>query len=205
MSRSPQTGTPAPGRNDPCPCGSGRKYKHCCAASDRAAGFQDEFVQAHFRRGAALQARGLIDQAIQAYRTAVACGASPEAHRRLGHILLDRGLIMPAIEAFRAAAASPSSAERRLDLAMALILEGKNAEAEAELREVIDLTTGNADAFWLLGRILSEGGRFEDAWEALERAVMLEPGHGAAYYDLVRCRRLGSADRALIARMQKAV
>ena len=20
----------APGRNDPCPCGSGRKYKHCC-------------------------------------------------------------------------------------------------------------------------------------------------------------------------------
>ncbi len=19
-----------PGRNDPCPCGSGRKYKHCC-------------------------------------------------------------------------------------------------------------------------------------------------------------------------------
>ena len=21
---------PAPGRNDPCPCGSGKKYKHCC-------------------------------------------------------------------------------------------------------------------------------------------------------------------------------
>lgn len=20
----------APGRNDPCPCGSGNKYKHCC-------------------------------------------------------------------------------------------------------------------------------------------------------------------------------
>ena len=23
---------PSPGRNDPCPCGSGKKYKHCCAA-----------------------------------------------------------------------------------------------------------------------------------------------------------------------------
>ena len=22
-----------PGRNDQCPCGSGRKYKHCCLAS----------------------------------------------------------------------------------------------------------------------------------------------------------------------------
>jgi len=27
-----------PGRNDPCPCGSGKKYKHCClrAAADSA-------------------------------------------------------------------------------------------------------------------------------------------------------------------------
>jgi uncharacterized protein len=23
---------PTPGRNDPCPCGSGKKYKKCCAA-----------------------------------------------------------------------------------------------------------------------------------------------------------------------------
>lgn len=27
----------APGRNEPCNCGSGRKYKHCCLASDEAA------------------------------------------------------------------------------------------------------------------------------------------------------------------------
>lgn len=26
-----------PGRNDPCPCGSGKKYKKCCLASDEAA------------------------------------------------------------------------------------------------------------------------------------------------------------------------
>jgi SEC-C motif len=25
------------GRNDPCPCGSGRKYKQCCLAKDEAA------------------------------------------------------------------------------------------------------------------------------------------------------------------------
>jgi len=23
-----------PGRNDPCPCGSGKKYKHCCRGTD---------------------------------------------------------------------------------------------------------------------------------------------------------------------------
>jgi uncharacterized protein YecA (UPF0149 family) len=29
MGPGPQSGR-APGRNDPCPCGSGRKYKKCC-------------------------------------------------------------------------------------------------------------------------------------------------------------------------------
>ena len=28
---------PKAGRNDPCPCGSGKKYKHCCMDKDRAA------------------------------------------------------------------------------------------------------------------------------------------------------------------------
>jgi len=26
----PVRATPVPGRNDPCPCGSGKKYKKCC-------------------------------------------------------------------------------------------------------------------------------------------------------------------------------
>ena len=31
INRQPvQTGNKKPGRNDPCPCGSGKKYKHCC-------------------------------------------------------------------------------------------------------------------------------------------------------------------------------
>jgi len=28
---------PKTGRNDPCPCASGKKYKHCCMARDQAA------------------------------------------------------------------------------------------------------------------------------------------------------------------------
>jgi hypothetical protein len=30
---------PKTGRNDACPCGSGKKYKHCCLDKDRAAAF----------------------------------------------------------------------------------------------------------------------------------------------------------------------
>ncbi len=32
-SREPYRAPPKVGRNDPCPCGSGRKYKHCCGAA----------------------------------------------------------------------------------------------------------------------------------------------------------------------------
>ena len=31
--REPAKAATAPGRNDPCPCGSGRKYKKCCGAN----------------------------------------------------------------------------------------------------------------------------------------------------------------------------
>ena len=27
--------SPRPGRNEPCHCGSGRKYKHCCLEKDK--------------------------------------------------------------------------------------------------------------------------------------------------------------------------
>jgi uncharacterized protein len=30
QNRSPVRASNTPGRNDPCPCGSGKKYKHCC-------------------------------------------------------------------------------------------------------------------------------------------------------------------------------
>jgi SEC-C motif len=38
-----------PGRNDPCPCGSGRKYKQCCLAKD-AAPSPDELLWRRLRR-----------------------------------------------------------------------------------------------------------------------------------------------------------
>ncbi|MGD2070940.1 MAG: SEC-C metal-binding domain-containing protein, partial [Gemmatimonadota bacterium] len=36
--------TDTPGRNDPCPCGSGRKYKACCLRADREAGLDSHGV-----------------------------------------------------------------------------------------------------------------------------------------------------------------
>lgn len=43
---------PRVGRNEPCPCGSGRKYKKCCLAADQRQGRQDrDRTQLHDRDG----------------------------------------------------------------------------------------------------------------------------------------------------------
>ena len=43
---------PKPGRNDPCPCGSGQKYKRCCMDKDQAT--------AHATRAAAQAERAAV-------------------------------------------------------------------------------------------------------------------------------------------------
>ena len=45
-----------PGRNDPCRCGSGNKYKKCCLAKDDAVE-RDALAEAEFRRAERVAAR----------------------------------------------------------------------------------------------------------------------------------------------------
>jgi hypothetical protein len=47
------------GRNDPCPCGSGQKYKKCCSAKDDAARSAELAAQAAARAAAAAEAAAL--------------------------------------------------------------------------------------------------------------------------------------------------
>lgn len=42
-----EPGTPGIGRNDPCPCGSGRKYKKCCMDKNRIAPSEPDFAPAN--------------------------------------------------------------------------------------------------------------------------------------------------------------
>lgn len=46
------------GRNDSCPCGSGRKYKHCCQAKEAPEGTAPESPSALRHRLAALRLAG---------------------------------------------------------------------------------------------------------------------------------------------------
>lgn len=44
------------GRNDPCPCGSGKKYKKCCWEKDQGIGFTAQKAEAAEQLTSAIQA-----------------------------------------------------------------------------------------------------------------------------------------------------
>ena len=60
-----------PGRNDPCPCGSGKKYKKCHGASEHVAGSASgaparrEGVEQRFARAYQLFQRGAFAEAAE--------------------------------------------------------------------------------------------------------------------------------------------
>jgi len=65
------------GRNDPCSCGSGQKYKRCCATKDAAARSQELLAQAE-ARAAVVAAEAAAAEASEAEGEAKAAPARPK-------------------------------------------------------------------------------------------------------------------------------
>ncbi len=93
----------------------------------------------------------------------------------------------------------------RLGKTRALLIENRNREAEQALRETLVADPKNAMAYELLGNLLSEFGRFDEARACFERAIAIAPMLAGTYYELVRCRTITSADDGLLQTMQAAL
>lgn len=65
------------GRNDPCHCGSGNKYKKCCSSKDEAANHSEIAAQAA-AKAAELAAR-VAEEEAEAKKAAVANPGKPSA------------------------------------------------------------------------------------------------------------------------------
>jgi hypothetical protein len=63
----------------------------------------------------------------------------------------------------------------------------------------------NAMAYDLLGNLLSDFGRFDEARACFERAIAIAPLLAGSYYDLVRCGPVTSDDDGLLQGMQSAL
>ena len=180
---------------------------------DAAAAFQQAvmndpgYADAHLRLGIVCEKLGHTHDALAAYHGATE--ADPfltEAWFRAGALAYTLGYRDEAIGCFRRAAATGGKTSfGRLGSACALLTEGLHREAERVLRKTITADPQNAMAQELLGNLLSEFGRFDEARECFERAITLAPLLAGSYYELVRCRPLTGADDGLLQSMTAAL
>jgi tetratricopeptide (TPR) repeat protein len=173
------------------------------AALQRAVASNPCYADAYFRLGIALEKLGNIDGAIVAYDRATKLLPSlTEAWFRAGALAYTLGHRDEAIDCFRGAAAAGGTSFSRLGKARALLIEDRNQEAEQVLRETLVADPRNAMAYDLLGNLLSDFGRFDEARACFERAIAIAPLLAGSYYDLVRCRPVTSHDDGLLQAMQ---
>jgi tetratricopeptide (TPR) repeat protein len=152
----------------------------------------------------ALEALGLPAAAIERYHEATRLRPSlAEAHYKLGVLLYREGRRERAIECLGAAAAlRPDTAFALLCEAAILDLTDDSATPEELVRRAIVLEPHNRDAHAMLGTILMQQGRFDEAGASFDLANALDPQDVVGPESIVEVRRLSEADRPLIEQLE---
>ena len=184
-----------PGRNDPCSCGSGKKYKQCCegkVASRSPAPTPDELNQLvvlyNTRRYAELESRANV-----------LVGRYPDsgfAWKLLGASLQMQG--KPSLPAFlKTAKLMPGDAEAHFNLGVVQKSIGQLGDAVASYRHALKINPDYAEAHSNLGNALKDLGQINDAVASYRRAIRLKPNSADAHNNLgTALRDLGQLDNA---------
>ena len=181
------------GRNDPCPCGSGRKFKHCCegknARADSLAGLVQELPGGLGRKLRALSLAGRRhfeagrwSEANSIYREIVAlCPDSGSAHCDLGITYVRLGRMTEAVAALqRAVELRPGQFVALVNLAYALELEGHQAEAVSAYRKASRKAGNDVERSEYSAKALAMENKLEEAETQLRRLLAIAPKRSAA-------------------------
>jgi tetratricopeptide (TPR) repeat protein len=178
-----------PGRNETCPCGSGRKYKHCCGAPPRDAPARAQPQPAAAPPWALLEAGRPAQAEAECERLLAQQPAHGLAWKCLGIARHTQGKdALAALEA--AGRALPEDAEVHCLLGHVLEDRGLDARAAECFSRATGLRPAFADAHNDLGRVLLRLGRTDAAIASCRRALALRPNFAAAIGNLA------NADRA---------
>lgn len=186
---------PAVGRNEPCPCGSGRRYKQCHGAVDAGSAIQSPSkwiaksaasASALAQQGLAIHQRGDLDGAERAYRAALALESEhPLALHYLGIVHHQRGRhaeALPLLE--RSAVLNPSEPEFHNNAGLVLAALDRNDAAIAAYRRTLERKPDHAIAWNNLGLACQAMNRLPEAIASFRRAVALSPAFAHAHWNL---------------------
>lgn len=167
-------------RNDPCPCGSGVKYKKCCAAAATGAAHDPLGEAAELvGRGDIPAAAALFAGAEEASRDAVA------VYYRLGVALQDRGLETAGAACYRQTLAlRPDYVAALNNLGVLLKNQRDFAGAEGFLQKALALRPEVAMGHYNLGVVLVELNRGTEARLCFAKTLELQPDYVEAHYNL---------------------
>jgi len=175
------------GRNDPCPCGSGKKYKRCCQAgasapaaqlsdTDIATGIQTALV--HHQAGRLAQAEAIYTQILQIRPR------HADALHYLGMLASQTGRGAMAIELIQKAIHIAPSHLMHFNLATELSHQHKLEAAASSFQNAIALKADFFEAHYSLGRVLQDMGQHTDAEHSFHRASEIRPAFPDSYIAL---------------------
>jgi len=190
---------PAVGRNDPCPCGSGKRYKHCHGAVGAASAAAGTVVATapqtpsarpsiEQRLGTALAAhqRGDVRVAEAIYREVL--DGEPThalAQHYLGVIEYQRGDLAAAVPRLEAARdAVPAEPEFHGNLGLAYAAANREADAIAAYRAAIALKADHAIAWNNLGLALQSQNDVAGAIDAFRQSIAHKADFANAHWNL---------------------
>ena len=189
-----------PNRNDPCPCGSGKKYKHCCerntaAPTVTAAPSLQELNQLieSFNSGKLLE----VEQ--QARRLIAQFPTSGIAYKLLGVCLNSQGKQTEALPPLlKATTLLPKDAEAYYNLGVTQEGLEQYTEAVTSYRASIALNPNLAATHNNLGNALRKIGEFDASVRSCRRALEIKSNYAGAHFNLgCALKELGKLDEAM--------
>ena len=193
MRQSARIATTKVGRNDPCPCGSGAKYKHCCEGKDlrdvpflgasqvsnpgaaRSVSALSRAAREHWEAGRWVEANSLYRE------IARLCPANPQAHHDLGITFLRLGMLGEAAGSLRKAIdLRPGFESALIHLAYVEEEVGHEDNALSIYRRLSRSVESAAQRRYHLAKVLAMEGRRDEAEIELRRVAVLEPHFASA-------------------------
>ena len=171
------------GRNEPCPCGSGKRYKHCHGALGAPAGGTADDLA---KRGFAAHQRNDLDAAEGLYREALAL--APEhagALHYLGVVLYQRKRLAEALPLLdRSVELVPEEPEFHNNRGLALAALQRPADAIAAYRRALSIKPDHATAWNNLGLVLHASGDVSGAIDAYGIGLRIAPDFPQMHWNL---------------------